>query len=88
MVRYDTHIHFVIVKELGVDLFANDRRSDVVLFGEAEPHLLQYKLYFLSLLHRAKRLYLQQEKQTRTHRQRHRHLMIGFYEEVIPARNR
>lgn len=46
------------LKELSVDFLANDLSPDVVFLGQTQPHLLQYKLYLLLPLHRAKGLHL------------------------------
>ncbi|CAN7975281.1 unnamed protein product, partial [Ixodes persulcatus] len=49
------HLLFGVVKELGGDLLADDLGADVVLLGQAQPHLLQDQLHLLTLVHRPKR---------------------------------
>ena len=41
------------LEEADVDLLGDDLRADVVLDGEAEPHLLQNELHLLPPLHRS-----------------------------------
>ena len=48
----------LLVKVFGVDFLADDLGPDVVLLGQAQSHLLQYKLYLLLLFHRPKGLHL------------------------------
>lgn len=38
-------------KVFGADLFADDLRSDKVLFRKTKPHLFKYKLHLLLLFH-------------------------------------
>lgn len=49
---------FAGLKEADVDLLGDDLRADVVLDGEAEPHLLQDQLHLLPPLHRTAGLHL------------------------------
>ena len=42
---------FVFFKESNADLLGNDLGPDVVLVGQAVPHLLQDQLHLLLLLH-------------------------------------
>ena len=51
---------FAGLKEADVDLLGDDLRSDVVLDGEAEPHLLQNQFHLLLPLHRTACLHLKE----------------------------
>lgn len=56
-----SHLGAFLLKELGVDLLADNLSADVVFNGYAQPHLLQDELHLLFLLHGAVRFHLQDE---------------------------
>lgn len=43
----------LFLKELGVDLLADDLGADVIFHSNAKPHLFKYKLHFLLFFHGA-----------------------------------
>ena len=53
-----TYLRALFLEELGVYLFADDLGADVILDGDAQPHLLQDELHLLLLLHGAIGLHL------------------------------
>lgn len=59
--NFGSHLRAFLLKELGVDLLADDLSADVVFDGYAQPHLLQDELHLLFLLHGAVRFHLQRE---------------------------
>lgn len=55
------HLCALLLEELGVDFLADDLGADVVLNGDAQPHLLKDELHLLLLLHGAVGLHLKQK---------------------------
>lgn len=43
----------LFLKELGVNLLADDLGADVIFYSDAKPHLFKYKLHFLLFFHGA-----------------------------------
>lgn len=56
------HLCALLLEELGVDFLADDLGADVVLHGDAQPHLLKDELHLLLLLHGAVGLHLQEKE--------------------------
>lgn len=55
----------LFLKELGVNLLADDLGADVIFNSNAKPHLFKYKLHFLLFFHGAVCLNLRMQERTK-----------------------